>query len=137
MIHTLNTILLVDDSESINFIHSRIIKKAKCAQQCVAVTSGQDALDFLQSKENDQYQKPNLILLDINMPSMDGWEFAKRHSQLPNDQQADVVLFMLTASLNRDDELKVEQLNYVDGVCIKPLTIAIMTALVERYFPNN
>lgn len=137
MTHKLNTILLVDDSESVNFIHSRIIKKAKCAQNCVAVTDGQKALDFLQSKENEQHPKPNLILLDINMPGMDGWEFAERHNKLPSNQQADIVVLMLTASLNRDDELKVEQLNYIDGVCVKPLTIEIMTELVERYFPSN
>jgi CheY-like chemotaxis protein len=137
MTHKLNTILLVDDSDSINFIHSRIIKKAKCTQNCIAVTGGQKALDFLQSKENEQYPKPNLILLDINMPGMDGWEFAEYHSKLPSNQQADVVVLMLTTSLNKDDELKVEQLGYIDGVCVKPLTIEILTELIERYFPNN
>src|ERR1700716_2890437 len=86
-------ILIVDDDESIRQI-VRLCLTDEGFQVCEA-SNGQAALDAL-----DEFQ-PDLILLDLRMPVMDGWEFARRYEGLPG-QHVPIVAFV--AALNGEKE---------------------------------
>src|SRR5258708_36657106 len=101
----LNCILLIDDDEPTNFLNKMTIDQSGCAEWVQVVQSGQEALDYLQGtgrfkNRKEDYPRPDLIFLDINMPAMDGWEFLDKYKELPKDQKAEIVLIMLTTSLN-------------------------------------
>jgi len=74
-------ILLVDDSESTNFFNKIIIERNIFAQVATA-TSGLKALNYIKSLLKNKSKVPEFILLDINMPEMDGWEFLKAYTSL-------------------------------------------------------
>jgi len=101
----LNCILLIDDDEPTNFLNKLTLEQAGCATHIRIAPSGQAALDYLRGG-SDEYPRPDLIFLDINMPAMDGWEFLAQYRSLPQEKKADTVLIMLTTSLNPDDEKK-------------------------------
>jgi len=71
------------------------------------------ALEFLSKK--GEYSKrikvpsTKLILLDINMPGMNGWEFLEEYNFLPEDQKGKIVVAMLTTSLSPDDETRAKK----------------------------
>ena len=67
----LDSILLIDDDNATNFVHKFILKKTECAKNIVITENGQEALEYLHSKENETAPKPNIIFLDINMPSIE------------------------------------------------------------------
>jgi CheY-like chemotaxis protein len=70
------------------------------------------------------------------MPAMDGWEFLDRYRRLPAAQKADIVLIMLTTSLNPDDELRTKTIPEVAGFENKPLSQQRLKELLDKYFSN-
>ena len=134
----LNCILLIDDDEPTNFLNRLTLEQAGCTRDIRIAQSGQEALDYLRSCGQDKPPRPDLIFLDINMPAMDGWEFLERYRSLPQERKADIVLIMLTTSLNPDDEVRTRSIPEVAGFENKPLSHQRLTLLLEKYFkfPN-
>lgn len=134
----LNCILLIDDNESDNYYHEVIIEEVGCTENVVALESGKDALEYLSSKEsNGKYPQPDLIFLDINMPGMNGWEFLEEYKKLDKDKQGNIVVVMLTTSLNPDDEAKASDLKEIKNFMNKPLTVDTLNQTLNKYFPER
>ena len=132
----LNCILLIDDDEPTNFINEMVIKEAGCADKVVAVQSGQAGLDYLRSTNEGAHPKPDLIFLDINMPGMNGWEFLAEYNQLKEEEQARLVVVMLTTSLNPDDAARASQIGFITGFMNKPLTTSMIQDVLEEHFKD-
>ncbi len=134
----LRCVLLVDDHDADNYIHRRLIRKAGIAERTEVALHGGAALEFLTTKGPDgTYPRPELILLDINMPRMNGWEFLQAYEALPEDQTAGVVVVMLTTSLNPDDADRAERIETIDRFLNKPLTRETLFELLEERFPGR
>jgi CheY-like chemotaxis protein len=136
----LNCILLIDDDEPTNYLNRMTIEQMECTRYVAITQSGQQALNFLmgdrQSGDTEDCPHPDLIFLDINMPAMDGWEFLEKYKKLPREQKAEIVLIMLTTSLNPDDEKRTSQIPEIAGFENKPLKEPRLERLLERYFPD-
>ena len=131
----IKSILLVDDDEATNYIHEVVIKRFDPDIQVIAVENGQEAVEYLQSiNENGSHPCPDLILLDINMPIMNGWEFLANYKNLPLNQKGDIIVVMLTTSLNPDDKLRAEQIEEIDDFANKPLTKDLFTEIANKFF---
>ncbi|OAB81503.1 response regulator [Cochleicola gelatinilyticus] len=130
----LSCVLLIDDDKGINFIHHRVISNANCAEEIVIKKDGKEALKFLKTQVNGACPQPELIFLDINMPKMDGWEFLNEYSKLSNLEKGEIVLLMLTTSLNPDDIKQAEDNSNVDDFINKPLTPAMLQIILKKHF---
>lgn len=139
MKNKLNCILLVDDDEPTNFLNKMVLEDVDCAETIRVADSGQDALEYLQKSQgpNGNPSSPDLIFLDINMPAMNGWEFLERYSGLAKRHKANVVIVMLTTSLNPDDCAKASSITDVSGFETKPLTPEKLRSILEKYFPGT
>lgn len=135
----LNSIVLIDDDKSINFLHNFVIKQHGCVEKVVTFQNGRDALNFFEKGENDNrnFEKPAILFLDINMPQMNGWEFLEEYKYLDSEKKSEVLIIMLTASLNPDDEEKSRLIKEVDGFRSKPLTNEMLDDIVKEYFENK
>ena len=132
----LECVLLVDDNEADNYLHKRIISKSGLCKRIVVCMDGQEALEFLTTKDKDHYSKPDLILLDINMPRVDGWTFLKRYKELKEEHSA-VVIMMLTTSLNPRDEQKAASIKEITEFYPKPLTFEMWHEIYKKHFCNG
>ena len=133
----LNCILLIDDDEPTNFLNRVTLEQSGYARSVRVIQGGQEALDYLvrcDGTDHAGYPRPDLIFLDINMPAMDGWEFLERYRSLPAACKADMVLVMLTTSLNPDDEVRSRKFPEVSGFENKPLSARRLKELLEKYF---
>ena len=138
MKNKLNCILLADDDEPTNFLNRLVLEELGCTKQIKVVENGIQALEYLSKTDadNENYPLPELIFLDINMPAMNGWEFLERYSSLAKEQKAEVMIIMLTTSLNPEDRQKADGITEVTGFETKPLTAEKLGTLLEKYFPK-
>jgi CheY-like chemotaxis protein len=127
----LKSIMLIDDNQDDNFIHERAIRKISAKSIVITKESGADALAHLESLKSSH---ADLILLDINMPEMNGWEFLEHYSKLDKDLQCQSIIIMLTTSDNEDDLAKAKTMGNVKDFITKPLTKEKMASICEKYF---
>jgi CheY-like chemotaxis protein len=133
----LNCILLVDDDNDCNYLHKRVLKKTQCAERIEVVNDGEQALHFLKTAVHGKYPCPDLILLDINMPGMNGWEFLEEYEKLDSEVRAKIVLVMLTSSVSPDDEARALKMNIIGGFRRKYLNEESILEIINAYFPEN
>ncbi len=134
-----NCILLVDDDDATNYLHQMVIEEVGCCEKIAVAGDGEQALRFLQAEacEDEDPAVPELILLDINMPWMDGWEFLEAYQALPEEKRGAQLVVMLTTSLNRDDRARAEAAPEVADFLIKPLTEESLAALLRKHWPTR
>ena len=142
MKNKINCILLIDDDEPTNFLSQMIIEQADCAAEIQIAYSGGQAIDYLTSQGTstsgqNTYPRPDLIFLDINMPAMNGWEFLQKYNSLEKEHKGNIVIIMLTTSLNPDDRLRSKDFPDVSGFENKPLTRVKLEALLKKHFPEK
>jgi CheY-like chemotaxis protein len=136
MSRRLKTILVVDDSRADQTLTRLLLEDMDCADHIQIAAHGAEALDYLTTRQDGEYPCPELICLDINMPVMDGWEFAAAYEKLPDEQTGEVLLMMLT-SLDNAQALAAEKgLTAPAEFSVKPLTEKRMQAILARYFPD-
>jgi CheY-like chemotaxis protein len=129
MINNVKCIMLIDDNKIDNFFHERVIKKSNAAEVVIATESGQEALEYLNSHNEIL---PNIIILDINMPGMNGWEFIEHYKKTGHNNKAFIIV-MLPASALPDQNM----LEHTKGVTAefrsKPLTKEMLSETIAKY----
>ena len=126
------SILLVDDDDATNYLHELYIKEWGYAENIYKAMNGQEALDFLKTNEAFQQERPSLILLDINMPIMNGFEFMEAYKELEAEFKASLVVVMLTSSLHSSDQKRASELNDLRSFINKPLSREQMDAIAAQ-----
>jgi CheY-like chemotaxis protein len=130
----LPAILLVDDDATTNFINQHLLRRMQVSEEILVALNGQEALRMLQARCVQPCAScPALVLLDINMPVMDGFAFLKAYNELPQALREGTVIVMLTTSLLDADRLHARQLP-VAGFLNKPLTRAGIHDVLHRHF---
>jgi CheY-like chemotaxis protein len=132
-------IMLVDDDDISSFIYRKIIEKAGLTQDHISTfLKGKDALSHLESTIDNVTEFPDLILLDINMPIMDGWGFLDEYAERvwPNLNKR-VVVCMLSSSVYQEDINRAFGYAQVSDYVSKPLTSVVLEDLINKHFADN
>lgn len=98
---TINSILIVDDSEADQFINQTLIKKHDANIEILQAYDGQEALNVL----DECKALPDLILLDINMPGMNGHEFLEVYSTREYQGGQPSVVILTSSNQDKDKSL--------------------------------
>lgn len=124
----LTKVLLVDDDSTANFLHQLLLKRMDVAEQVLVAGDGQQALDLLAA----QATPPQLILLDLNMPVMNGLEFLTHYAQLPEADPKPIVVILSSADQGHRQAYFQEL--PVSAFLEKPLTRDNLGKVLEQYF---
>jgi CheY-like chemotaxis protein len=123
----INCILLVDDDETTNFVNQLMLEDLEVTDRILVAYNGREALTLIQ-----QECCPMLILLDINMPVMNGFEFMEAYERLESVYKQSVVVVMLTTSLNPKDVNRLQEMP-IQGFFNKPLTEEMVWTMLRQY----
>lgn len=124
-----NCVLLVDDDGTTNFMNYRLIKQLKITPEIHTEYNGEKALNYLQYyAEQHNNHAPELILLDLKMPVLDGYEFLEYLRMKKFDNKNQIKVIVLTTGNRKDEQEKIKALK-VSSIP-KPLTAeALMEAI--------
>jgi CheY-like chemotaxis protein len=117
------SILIVEDEASIRAVLTEILEDE--GYTVAGVTNGMEALAYLR-----QHAHPYLILLDLGMPVMTGWEFREEQQQDRTIRGIPVIVMSALPDLTR----RAAALGVV-GCLEKPIDIDILLGMVEQYYP--
>jgi len=122
------SILLVDDDDATNYINQFIIARAG-VEQVIATANGREALLYLHENQCDN--PVDLILLDLNMPIVSGWEFLELYQQLPEKNRTNIYI-MLSTDIGSGKKEELNQYEAVKGFIEKPLSKSSFLQVLER-----
>ncbi|MBU2946631.1 response regulator [Zobellia uliginosa] len=131
----MNSILLVDDDEINNILHSVFINKLDLDIEVNTVVNGQEAIDFILSEKEDELVLPCMVMLDLKMPVMNGWEFMKAYEDLvPKELKDQITIVLVTTSDDQEDRDKAMINEFVDDFSQKPLSDETFKQLIQNNF---
>jgi response regulator of citrate/malate metabolism len=115
-------LLIIDDDDICNFINNRVAQTSGIFSKIDAVHNGKDALEYLQHALSCATHLPDVILLDLNMPIVNGFDFIQsfRGLCIPNNQNIEIII--LTSSNDSSDVRRARAMG-IDHYLLKPLTV--------------
>ncbi len=121
-------LLLVDDDETMLYLHERILEKCKIEIPSHSFKNGREVLDYLAGDE--AREKKYLVLLDIYMPVMSGWDFLEALNKEPGKHRVHVVI--ISSSIELEDLEKSQRYVQVIDYLEKPIKSELMLRLMEH-----
>lgn len=116
------TIILLDDFEPSNVLHKRLVEKHIANADVHTFTDPFKTLEAMNEADPSQRLVPDIIFLDINMNSLDGWDFLKIYSKMEIVQNPDVKVVLLSHSDDPDIPEKARHIKFIKHFLFKPLT---------------
>ncbi len=131
-------VLLVDDDKVCQYLYVELLQEMQLAEQLVLLPNGQLALDYLSQHCGPAAGDtcPDLILLDLKMPVMDGLELLDQLMQAGRADLVRTAVVLLTTSEHAGDQLRARKLQVKDYL-VKPLTEEKIEGFLRRHYPIN
>ncbi|TZF85824.1 response regulator (plasmid) [Pedobacter sp. BS3] len=118
----MSRVFIIDDDP----IHQRIaqimIDKYQLFDSYASYTDASQALEFLEKNAHLAHNLPDVILLDLNMPVIDGWAFLDQYEMIAEKMKKAVKIYIVTSSVDEKDKLRSQKYTYVSGFISKPLS---------------
>jgi CheY-like chemotaxis protein len=131
---SIKTVLLIDDDPMSNMIHQSLLKKHHWPAATVVFENGPAALRALQAAAAGPPSSfPDIILLDVEMPAYDGWDFMRVYAGLPPRFTDQCLLYLLSSSINPFNIRKAQTYPLVKSYLTKPLTLANLNQIRQDF----
>jgi CheY-like chemotaxis protein len=121
---TSKKVIIVDDDSTSLFISKKTLELSKEFSTIQTLDNPLEALEYLKDIYlNDKVEElPSLILVDINMPEMNGWEFIEEFNKIESEKARATVINILSSSDSEKDIKKAGLINRISNFFTKPLT---------------
>ncbi len=125
----INTVCIVEDDPVHLFVTNRFLTKSGLVEKVMVCSNGKDAFEQLNGMHLNEELLPELILLDLNMPVWDGWQFLDAFVKIPLKQK--VVIYILTSSEASEDVRRAEFYNLKNNYIVKPITLPQLETIIR------
>jgi CheY-like chemotaxis protein len=121
-----NRTYIIDDDNIFIFVLKKIIEKNENFDQVLDFKNGKEVIKILSDENNIM---PDIILLDINMPVIDGWQFLEEIEKLPNKNKLNI--FIMSSSIDANDIEKSKSFSTVKDFISKPINNEKLNKLIK------
>jgi len=119
-----NNVFVVDDDKIFHFIIKKLLVTNNINVEPRFFENGLQAIEGIKSNLENEQAAPDLILLDINMPVLDGWQFLEEFKLLKNRIQKEITIFIISSSDNTVDRNRAKDFkDEIKDYYLKPITI--------------
>ena len=114
-------IAVVDDDDIYRYTIQKTIRSLYISEKNLIFTDGEQALEFLIQHSNSADELPDVLLLDVNMPIMDGFEFMKEYEKIASNLVKKITIFMISSSVNTEDINRAKSFPGIRDYIVKPI----------------
>jgi len=122
---------IIDDDPIAIYGIKKSMKEIDFCDTVIIYKNGQDAIDGLNTMVEDGIKLPSIILLDLNMPIMDGWEFLDDFLKIPNCNTKQVTIYIISSSIDPRDIIKAKDYSLVSNYILKPIKSVDLVKLLS------
>lgn len=122
MINKINKLCLIDDDSLFKFLTERVIQDTQLVDRVEVFSNGLEAINFLNNAKKTPEELPDIILLDIDMPVMDGWGFLEEYGKLFPELNRNIITYIVSSSNDPADIKRSKGFVHVKDFIIKPIT---------------
>ena len=131
------SIFVIDDYPINLLIAKNIIKHQGFFDIMIPYSEAHLALEYIVNHKDDKKSLPDVILLDLNMPVMDGWQFLNEFEELFPTLIRDIDIYILSSSMNVLEIKRSKQYQSVNGFLSKPLTLEMIQDVMTTNIANS
>jgi CheY-like chemotaxis protein len=122
--------MVVDDNPVYNFTFTKHARINKLCSSINSFQKGKDAISYLADPAN-RFNLPDVIFLDVYMPEMNGWNFAEAYREIKPRLSKEIIIFLVTSSVNSTDEERMKKYPELAGYLLKPTNEKEMAAIFQ------
>jgi CheY-like chemotaxis protein len=123
---------IIDDDVIYQKIINKLIQKTEVISSHTSFTNGNEAIHALKNTIKEKYLLPDIILLDINMPIMDGWEFMEEIKIIKSKIDKRITMYMVSSSIAPEDKNKSKTFADIFDYISKPLSVNDLMTIVSN-----
>lgn len=126
----IDIVCIVEDDPTHLFITRKYLELSGIVENIMIYKNGKEAYDKLKAIFLNSESLPEIILLDLNMPIWDGWQFLEEFNKIPIEKE--IKIYILTSSTSKEDQIKAAEYNLNSNYLIKPISLnVIKSVLIE------
>jgi len=129
----INTICIIDDDPIYTFLLNRTITKLNICDEVLSYVNGEVAINAFYSILASGGTLPDIILLDINMPLMDGWQFIWEFKKILPKVEKKIALYIASSSITIEDRAKARAFPEITEYLVKPIEPQTLLHIAERF----
>lgn len=123
--------IIVDDDDFNNILSSITIEDTLGKVDIKAFSVPENGLAYIQN-EYIKICNPTVLLLDLNMPTLTGWEFIEQYEKFPVEITSCISIYILSSSVDERDKDKAKGIRYIKGFISKPLESQTILSIAKE-----
>lgn len=131
----LKTICIINDDDIFTFILKKSINKLSVCENILTYSNGELAIQGLTQQIASGLSLPEIILLDINMPIMNGWDFLNEFAAINTGNKADI--YLISAHISSNDSIKAKNHPEITGILEDPADSDTIMRITANYVQGN
>ena len=115
-------VMLVDDSQTDRFIHKKLLEIYSIGSAVIEYSAARDAIEYLSEVQSDVDKIPDIILLDVLMPEMNGFDFLNVFKDVYPKLKKEPIIYMLSSTDDESDLKRARRIKMVQRMLRKPFS---------------